>query len=56
MEENNVQQGTQQEENKETKNNSNIDYAKIEEMVNKGIQQKENKILKSHFLFVVFLY
>lgn len=49
MEENNVQQGTQQEENKETKNNSNIDYAKIEEMVNKGIQQKENGILKSYF-------
>lgn len=49
MEENNVQQGTQQEENKEVKGSSNIDYAKIEEMVNKGIQQKENGILKSYF-------
>ena len=48
MEENNVQQSTQQEENKEVKS-SNIDYNKIEEMVNKGIQQKENGILKSYF-------
>jgi hypothetical protein len=46
VEETNVQ-GTQQEENKET--SSNIDYGKIEEMVNKGIQQKENGILKSYF-------
>ena len=46
-EEMNVQQGTQQEENKEL--GSNIDYGKIEEMVSKGIQQKENGILKSYF-------
>lgn len=48
MEENTSVQGTQQEENKET-STSNIDYGKIEEMVNKGIQQKENGILKSYF-------
>ena len=45
-EEMNVQQGTQEQ---AKDNGSNIDYGKIEEMVNKGIQQKENGILKSYF-------
>lgn len=30
-------------------NNSNIDYGKLEEIINKGINQKENSILKSYF-------
>lgn len=29
--------------------NSNIDYGKLEEIINKGINQKENSILKSYF-------
>lgn len=30
-------------------NNTNIDYGKLEEIINKGINQKENSILKSYF-------
>ena len=29
--------------------NTNIDYGKLEEIINKGINQKENSILKSYF-------
>lgn len=47
MEENEVknEQSTVQNEGKET----NIDYSKLEEIINKGLQVKENGILKSYF-------
>lgn len=47
MEENEVknEQSTVKNEGKET----NIDYSKLEEIINKGLQVKENGILKSYF-------
>lgn len=47
MEENEVknEQSTAKNEGKET----NIDYSKLEEIINKGLQVKENGILKSYF-------
>lgn len=47
MEENEVknEQSTTKNEGKET----NIDYSKLEEIINKGLQVKENGILKSYF-------
>lgn len=42
-------EGTQNTNVTETQNNTEIDYSKIEGMINKGIQQKENSILKSYF-------
>jgi hypothetical protein len=43
---NNVNTGTT---NTGSENNTNIDYGKLEEIINKGINQKENSILKSYF-------
>lgn len=43
---NDVQENT---DNKGGQEQSNIDYAKLEEMINKGLQVKENGILKSYF-------
>lgn len=44
----NTENNTQVVENKET-NNNQIDYTKLEEIVNKGMQTKESAILKSYF-------
>lgn len=44
--ENNVANNTSQTNNQ---GNAGIDYGKLEEIVNKGINQKENSILKSYF-------
>ena len=50
MEENQNTQVNGKQENVENKGEqSNIDYAKLEEMINKGLQVKENGILKSYF-------
>lgn len=48
MEENNVQQGTQQEENKETKSNNNANYEELDTMIAKGTEVKKNGISKSY--------
>lgn len=44
---NEVVEETKNEETKES--NKNVDYDKLEEIINKGIQQKESSILKSYF-------
>ncbi len=44
---NEVVEETKNEEVKES--NKNVDYDKLEEIINKGIQQKESSILKSYF-------
>ena len=44
---NNVNNGTTNTGSENT--NTNIDYGKLEEIINKGINQKENSILKSYF-------
>jgi hypothetical protein len=51
MENNNVNVENQGANNTGSNNNtnSNIDYGKLEEIINKGINQKENSILKSYF-------
>lgn len=52
MEENQNTQVNDTQENTENKGgeqSTNIDYAKLEEMINKGLQVKENGILKSYF-------
>ena len=47
-EEMNVQQGTQQEENKETKSNNNANYEELDTMIAKGTEVKKNGISKSY--------
>lgn len=42
-------QGANNTSSQNTNVNANIDYIKLEEIVNKGINQKENSILKSYF-------
>lgn len=39
----------QENENVEVKSTQNVDYGKLEDIINKGIQQKESSILKSYF-------
>lgn len=45
----NIENNQNQENKEEVKSTSNVDYAKLEDIINKGIQQKESSILKSYF-------
>lgn len=48
MEDNNVQQCTQQEENKEKNSNNNANYEELDNMIAKGTEVKKNGISKSY--------
>lgn len=45
----NENQGANNTSSNDNSANTNIDYGKLEEIINKGISQKENSILKSYF-------